>query len=141
MTPRQMLAFGELYLNEGRVNSQQVLPAAWVERSCQGRSRNRRPGNPAFDPNGGIDRMRDRRYGYGWWVHEIRSYEACFAWGYGGQYIFVLPALDLVMVTTSSPDVSDERRGHRRTVFDILERLVVSPMAGDSVVRARQARG
>src|SRR5688572_30896194 len=33
MTPRQMLAFGELYLNGGRVNDRQIVPAAWVERS------------------------------------------------------------------------------------------------------------
>jgi len=135
MTPRQMLAFGELYLNKGRANGQQVLPAAWVERSCEGRSRNRRPGNPAFDPNGGVDPMRDRRYGYGWWVYEVGDYEACFAWGYGGQYIFVLPELELVLVTTSSPDVSDERRGHRRTVFEILERLVIAPMSGSATTR------
>ena len=43
--------------------------------------------------------------------------DTCFAWGYGGQYIFVLPQLELVMVTTSSPDVSEERRGHRREPF------------------------
>ena len=135
MTPRQMVGFGELYLNEGRVNDQQVLTEAWIDRSCEGRPRNRRPGNPVFDPNGVIDPMRDRRYGYGWWVHDIGDDEACFAWGYGGQYIFVLPSLDLVVVTTSSPDVSDERRGHRRTVFEILERLVVSRLAGDPVTR------
>ena len=130
MTPRQMLAFGELYLNKGRVNGQQVVSERWVQQSCEGRARNRRPGNPAFDPNGGVDPMRDRRYGYGWWVYDIGDYDTCFAWGYGGQYIFVLPALDLVLVTTSSPDVSDERRGHRRVVFDILERLIVAPLAG-----------
>jgi CubicO group peptidase (beta-lactamase class C family) len=133
MTPRQMLAFGELYLNEGRFGGQQILPGAWVARSCEGRARNRRPG-PAFDPNGVVDPMRDRQYGYGWWVHEVGGYQACFAWGYGGQYIFVFPELDLVVVTTSSADVSDERRGHRRTVFEILDELVVAPMAG-SVVR------
>ena len=141
MTPRQMLALGELYLNNGRVNGEQVVSERWVRRSCEGRARNRRPGNPAFDPNGGVsnggvsdggvDPMRDRRYGYLWWVHEIGDYDACFAWGYGGQYIFVLPGLDLVLVTTSSPDVSDERRGHRRVVFDILDRLIVAPMAGE----------
>lgn len=135
MTPRQMVAFGGLYLNDGRVNGQQVLPQAWIERSCEGRARNRRPGNPVFDPNGVADPMRERRYGYGWWVHDIGNYKACFAWGYGGQYIFVVPSLDLVVVTTSSPDVSDERRGHRRTVFEILERLVVSPMAGEPATR------
>ena len=144
MTPRQMLAFGELYLNKGRGgrgqregDAQQIVSERWVEQSCEGRARNRRPGNPAFDPNSGVDPMRDRRYGYLWWVYEIGNYEACFAWGYGGQYIFVLPELDLVLVTTSSPDVSDERRGHRRVVFDILERLVVAPMAGERLSRRR----
>ncbi|MSO82413.1 MAG: class C beta-lactamase-related serine hydrolase [Acidobacteria bacterium] len=131
MTPRQMLAFGELYLHRGRANGQPVLSERWVRQSCEGRARNRRPGNPAFDQGGVVDPMRDRRYGYLWWVHEIGDYETCFAWGYGGQYIFVLPELDLVVVTTSSPDVSDERRGHRRVVFDILERLVVAPMSGE----------
>jgi len=139
MTPRQMLAFGELYLSEGRwavpagrgtrPTYEQILRQEWVERSCEGRTRTRRPGNPAFGPGRGFDPMRDRRYGYGWWVHEIRDVEACFAWGYGGQYIFVMPELDLVMVTTSSPVVSEERRGHRRILFDILDRLVVSPVS------------
>ena len=138
MTPRQMLAFGELYLNEGRLNGQQVVSGRWVKQSCEGRPRNRRPGNPAFNRNGSVDPMRDRRYGYGWWVHEIDGYETCFAWGYGGQYIFVLPELDLVLVTTSSPDVGDGRRGHRRALFDILERLVVAPMVGERISGTRK---
>jgi CubicO group peptidase (beta-lactamase class C family) len=129
MTPRQMLAFGELYLRGGQSNGQQIVPESWVQRSCEGRERVRRPGNPAFDPARGFDPMRDRKYGYGWWVYEIRGYETCFAWGYGGQYVFVVPELDLVVVTTSTPDVSDERRGHRRVIFDILDRYVVAPAA------------
>ena len=129
LTPRQMLAFGELYLNRGRAGGRQVVPESWVDASCEGRARTRRPGNPAFDPIRGFDPMRDRKYGYGWWVHELGGVDTCFAWGYGGQYVFVMPDLDLVVVTTSSPDVSEERRGHRQVVFDILERLVVAPLA------------
>jgi CubicO group peptidase (beta-lactamase class C family) len=144
MTPRQMLAFGELYLNKGEVgrekgeggggpggSRQRVVSQRWIEQSCQGRSRNRRPGNPGPNADGFVDPMRDRQYGYGWWVHEIGGVDTCFAWGYGGQYVFVFPSLDLVVVTTSSPDVSDERRGHRRVVFDILEQLVVAPAASN----------
>ena len=137
MTPRQMVAFGGLYLNRGRwpyvgvprtAPTEQVIPASWVERSCDGRARNRRPGNPGF--NGGVaDPLRDREYGFGWWVYEIRGYDTCFAWGYGGQYVFVMPELDLVIVTTSSPDVSEERRGHRRALFDVLDEFIVAPVA------------
>jgi CubicO group peptidase (beta-lactamase class C family) len=141
MTPRQMIAFGEMYLNEGRAarggptESPQVVSASWVEKSCEGRTRNRRPGGPGFNAQG-VDPLRDRQYGYGWWVYEIRGYDTCFAWGYGGQYIFVVPELDLVMVTTSSPDVSEERRGHRRLLFDLIDAQVVAPAAARAITTA-----
>jgi CubicO group peptidase (beta-lactamase class C family) len=137
MTPRQLLAYGELYLYKGRVGDRQIVPARWVERSCDGRAREFRPGErrgqrPRIDADGvpdPPDPMRDRQYGYGWWVHEIGGADTCFAWGYGGQYVFVLPALEMVIVTTASPDVSEERRGHRREMFDILSRLIVAPFS------------
>jgi CubicO group peptidase (beta-lactamase class C family) len=111
LTPRQMVAFGELYLRRGRANGRQIVPEAWVETSCEPRGRSR------FNP--------DQRYGYGWWTREFAGRQSCFAWGFGGQYIFLFRDLDLVVVTTSAADVSDERRGHRRMIFDILERLIL----------------
>jgi CubicO group peptidase (beta-lactamase class C family) len=111
MTPRQMVAFGELYLNRGRWGEQQVLSAAWVETSCTPRTRSR------WDS--------DREYGYGWWTQEFGGHRACFAWGFGGQYILVFRDLDLVVAATSSTTVSDERRGYRRQLFDLLEQHVL----------------
>jgi CubicO group peptidase (beta-lactamase class C family) len=110
MTPRQMLAFGELYLRGGRSAGRQVLTAAWVEQS--------------FVPRGRSPRS-EQLYGYGWWIRELAGHQASYAWGYGGQYIFVIPDLDLVIVTTSSSAVGEERRSHRVTVFELVERLVV----------------
>ena len=94
---------------------------AWVERSCEGRARNRRPGNPGSNPTASSIRCAIGSTDTAGGCTRSADYDTCFAWGYGGQYVFVLPALDLVIVTTSSPDVSEERRGHRRVVFDILE--------------------
>jgi CubicO group peptidase (beta-lactamase class C family) len=127
MTPRQLIAFGALYLNNGRAGGQQIIPERWVKQSCEGRARElprwaRRPG-AALDPT------RDRRYGYGWWVSELGGHDTCFAWGYGGQYVFVVPDLDLVIVTTAAPDASEERRGHRRQLFDLLDQHVIQPLA------------
>ncbi|MBI4265404.1 MAG: serine hydrolase [Acidobacteria bacterium] len=146
MTPRQLLAVGELYLNDGRANGQQIVPAAWVDKSCEGRERGprRRPQGPGlrpqsdFDgpPDGFLDPTRDRRYGYLWWVREFAGHETCFAWGYGGQYVFVVPDLELVVVATSSADVSEERRGHRRSLFEIVEGLVMEPIAAQARVAA-----
>jgi CubicO group peptidase (beta-lactamase class C family) len=106
MTPRQMLAFGGLYLKRGRVRGQQVVPADWVDTSCVPRTRSR------YDP--------DREYGYGWWIQDLAGHRACFAWGFGGQYIMVFRELDLVIVVTSATDISDERRNYRRQLFDLI---------------------
>jgi CubicO group peptidase (beta-lactamase class C family) len=113
MTPRQMLAVGELWLNGGRANGAQVVPAAWVETSCQPRTRSR------WDP--------EREYGYGWWIQTIGGHRACFAWGYGGQYILVFRESALVVAVTSATAVSDERHGYRRQLFALLEAHVLPP--------------
>jgi CubicO group peptidase (beta-lactamase class C family) len=115
MTPRQMLAFGELYRNKGRVAGTQVVPENWVEESFRLRTRSR---------------FNDQGYGYGWWSREFAGHETFFAWGYGGQYIFIVPALDLVVVTTSSTAVGEERRSHRRTIFDVLEYSILPAVIG-----------
>jgi CubicO group peptidase (beta-lactamase class C family) len=109
MTPRQMLAFGELYLNRGRVGGVRVVPESWVEQSFVPRGRSPISGN---------------EYGYGWWIREMGGHRAYYAWGFGGQYIFVVPDLDLVVVTTSASTVAEDRRSHRLSVFDLVESLV-----------------
>ena len=116
MTPRQMIAVGEMWLNRGRAKGAQVVPAAWVETSCQPRTRSR------WDS--------DREYGYGWWSQTFNGHRACFAWGFGGQYIFVFRELDLVVAVTSATTVSDERRGYRRQLFDLLETHILPPAGG-----------
>lgn len=107
LTPRQMIAFGEMWRNGGAANGVQIVPAAWVATSCEPRTRSR------YDS--------DREYGYGWWSQMFGEHRACFAWGFGGQYIFVFRDLDLVIAVTSATTVSDERRGYRRQLFDLLE--------------------
>ena len=48
-----------------------------------------------------------------------------YAWGYGGQYIYVLPDLDAVIVVTSSPNPGDGRREHRRQINSVIEDQLV----------------
>jgi CubicO group peptidase (beta-lactamase class C family) len=114
LTPRQMLAFGQLYLNRGRVGDRQIVPAQWVDASCTPRGRSR------FNP--------DQTYGYGWWIRDFAGRQGCFAWGYGGQYIMLFRDLNLVVVITSSTAVSDERRDHRQQIFELVERLILAPL-------------
>jgi CubicO group peptidase (beta-lactamase class C family) len=124
LTPRQMLAFGELYLRRGRVKGSdpftkvhQVVPEKWIEQSFIAR---------ATSPISG------QQYGYGWWMRDLAGHQAYFAWGFGGQYIILVPALDLVVVTTSASTVAEDRRTHRRTLFELIEDLVITPVASAS---------
>ena len=43
------------------------------------------------------------------------------AWGYGGQLIFVVKELDLVVVATSESTPGPARRGHLRSLYDLVE--------------------
>lgn len=115
LTPAQMVAVGELWRNNGRSGERQLVPVSWVEASCRPRTRS------VWDPT--------REYGLGWWIQQIGGQRACFAWGFGGQYIMVFPALDLVVTATSSTTISDERHGHRAALFGLLHREVLTPLA------------
>ena len=115
LTSRQMVAIGQLYLDHGHANGRQVVPSSWVETSCVPRT------TSVWDD--------ERRYGYGWWIQAFDGGTACFAWGYGGQYIFVFRDLNLVVVATSSTLVSEERRGHRRRLFELIEQQVLKPVS------------
>jgi len=111
LTPRAMLAMGELYLNRGRANDKQVVSEAWVRESLEPRTRSQRSG---------------REYGYGWWIGTLAGRQAYFAWGHGGQFIFVLPELKMVVVTTSAVSVErQQRREHRGAIYELMEEYLV----------------
>ncbi len=86
MLPQDMAKFGQLFLQEGEWDDQQIVPAEWVATSTSKHiSGTLQPG-----------------YGYQWWV---TTYGATMALGYQGQYIVVIPELDLVVVFVSElPD-------------------------------------
>jgi len=86
MQPLDMAKIGYLYLNEGQWGDQQIVPASWVQTSTS--------------PHIKADTLSDE-YGYQWWV-DSRGY--FLAIGYDGQFIFVLPEQDMVVVFTSSGD-------------------------------------
>src|SRR5688572_6982239 len=113
LTPRQMLAFGEMYRNDGQVNGRQILSKAFIE--------------DTFEPRG-RSRISGREYGYGWWMRDMAGRKASYAWGFGGQYIVLVPSLDLTIVSTSAATVSEDRRDHRRTVDEIIEQLIVAAL-------------
>ncbi len=116
LTPRQMLDFGLLYLRGGR--------------TADGNPGRARAGCRPPASRAGAHRS-GRRYGYGWWIRELADREVCYAWGYGGQFIFVIRDLDLVVVTTSSTD-PDARRGRNEKIYRLTANLIENIAASDA---------
>ncbi|MFW5952042.1 MAG: serine hydrolase domain-containing protein [Gemmatimonadota bacterium] len=109
LSPRAMVRFGELYRNEGRYDDVAVVPREWVRASLEPRTRSPWSGEA---------------YGYGWFLGRAGPYPMFYAWGYGGQFIFVVPDLELTMVTTSDP-AAPRGGSHIREIHVLLDRWVV----------------
>jgi hypothetical protein len=88
-----MARLGMLFLHKGQWDGQQIVSRRWVEEATRVQI-----ATPAedWDP-----------YGYGWWM--VTDFEGVYrADGRGGQYIFVLPQWDMLVVTTGGGFEMDE---------------------------------
>ncbi|MCA9717323.1 MAG: serine hydrolase [Myxococcales bacterium] len=88
---RDLAKFGQLILSAGEWRGARVVARAWIEQATRAHAR--------VD---GAD------YGYLWWLNELpvraadgpTRYRVVYAAGNGGQFVFVLPELELVVATT-----------------------------------------
>jgi CubicO group peptidase (beta-lactamase class C family) len=91
LRPRDAAKFGATYAANGTWSGARIVPADWVEQS---RRRNYGLGNEGFG------------YGLLWWkrtfVRASGTLDSYFTSGNGGNFIFVIPALDVVAVFTGS---------------------------------------
>lgn len=104
LRPRDALKLGQLVLDGGRWNGRQVVPAAWIQAST------RRV--VAFPRTLGRHRV---DYGWLWWLGSLDDAmnphpepgDVIVASGSGGQWIFIVPKYELVMIATG--DNQDDR--------------------------------
>jgi CubicO group peptidase (beta-lactamase class C family) len=98
---RDAAKFGLLYLNDGKHQGKQVVPADWVHDSLQRYSEdiNLTGGFPA---NWGLS-ISDIGYGYQWWSAKAGEHYFDYAAGHGGQMIALLDEFDMVIVVTAYP--------------------------------------
>ncbi len=108
LTPRDMAKFGLLYLNKGKYKGRQVVPSAWVAESTAIQTAS------AY-----LD------YGYYWWRPQYGAHEAFSAHGYAGQFIVVVPSLELVIVTTANSALRRHAAGpNMRSIQELIEAYI-----------------
>ena len=122
MSARDVALFGQLFLQEGEWQGEQILSADWVGESTADYSDTGWPGAWM----GG--------YGYMWW----RPAEAEVAQehglapdmytgaGYGGQYVTVIPSLDLVIINRMNTDIPDGPRMGGRDYTRVLQAVIAA---------------
>jgi CubicO group peptidase (beta-lactamase class C family) len=93
LKPRDMAKIGQLYLQQGNWNGRQIVSTQWVQESTAIQSRPGWDFGPAFKNTG---------YGYQWWRGKFANgdTDTIFAAGWGGQFIFIMPDIKTVIVTT-----------------------------------------
>ena len=105
------LKLGTMVMNRGVYQRQQIVPRDWIDESMQVYTRSH------FNPYD---------YGYGWWQRELKGYSVQFAWGNGGQYIVMIPALKTVVAVASRNGESVGRsRESRRRFFELIENRLI----------------
>jgi len=84
LRPRDLARFGYLYLNQGYWDGKQVVSSKWVQESTRSQIKT------GYGPE----------YGYLWWIRPDPDLPKYMAQGSGGQSIYIVPGLDLVVVVT-----------------------------------------
>lgn len=97
MRSADMAAFGQLFLQGGEWNGERLISRAWTEQS----TKTHHKGLQHYDP------PIFGEYGFHWWtssaVHN-GTVDCYFAEGYGGQFIFVVPSLELCAAIRKEPE-------------------------------------
>ncbi|WP_051621239.1 serine hydrolase domain-containing protein [Paenibacillus sp. UNC451MF] len=102
LTCRDMAKFGLMYLHNGRWETYQVVPGEWVEESIQQQAAER------------YDDGTEGGFGYLWWLKPIVipgdkavHHNVFYAAGSGGQRIFVVPDMNMIMAITAANKEDD----------------------------------
>ncbi|MGI3227134.1 serine hydrolase domain-containing protein [Streptomyces sp. GTA36] len=115
LTPREMAKFGLLYLHDGKWGGRQLVPRGAV-RAAQARTAE-------------VDDV--FAYSEGWWTQTISERSTYFAWGFGGQFIYVVPSADVVLVTSedTSDNSTNKEINPREFIRDYLLPAITGPGA------------
>ena len=116
LRPREQAKIGSLFLNGGYWGTQQIITEDWITASFK----------EHIETNALIPQA--HAYGYQWWIMDFQagqqSYDCFFAAGWGDQYIFIFPELDMLVVVNSGNFLSYGGV----SAFDLVEDFILSSL-------------
>jgi len=116
MSTTSLLAFGELYRRGGKTAAgRPLISAEWIAQSWTPRTASRFTGDA---------------YGYGWFLREMAGFKVAYAWGFGGQMLYVTPDAQVTCAMTSDDSAPAGRTGHRDDLHVLFADLLAAVVAG-----------
>ncbi len=115
ITPRDMIKIGQLILNRGEYNSQRIVSPDWIDQTIarQISTNNSQPYGPD--------------YGFCFWIGKNGKGDYAFANGWGGQFIVIVPKLNLVVAAANNWNgvpVYEANNNWNNTIRLIMESIV-----------------
>ena len=108
LSSRHQMLIGNLILNKGMFGDVRIVSEDWIEESTTNQ----------------VGSFASHGYGYYWWLSNIGDVEIISARGYGGQLIYIVPELNLVI--TSLLNAWDDTTEHIQ--YDSIEYLIVEEL-------------
>jgi CubicO group peptidase (beta-lactamase class C family) len=105
-TPREMGKIALCVANHGIYNNQQIIPAEWITEMTA----------PQVESPYGFS------FGYYWWIDTSR--DIFFMWGHGGQFAFIVPGEDLLVVMSSIPNTQGDYEIRAEEVLPVVDRII-----------------
>ncbi|MCX6134330.1 MAG: serine hydrolase [Ignavibacteriales bacterium] len=106
-TPRDLARLGQLYLHNGMIDGTQIVSRQWIQQTLV-------PRNSANHAWGDLPSV---NYGYLWWNNYDSRDSIFMAAGFAGQFVFVIPAKNMIIVTIGDDNVTTEQASYFETVM------------------------
>jgi CubicO group peptidase (beta-lactamase class C family) len=107
---RDLAKIGQLVLQNGQTSGAQIVPSDWLNTSLKV--------HEAIENQYGV--VTGLNYGYLWWLTNVQGHTVWLAWGFRGQYIYIVPDQQLVVVATSSLDAPESSDDEAIAVLDLI---------------------
>jgi len=110
LVPRDYAKIGQLVLNKGKWNGQQVISENYLKKAIQ-------PASYLTEKDG----KQNIRYGWHWWTASYNNDEVYYARGINGQYIIIWPEKETVIIRTGKRRKKVANDGHPEDFWSYLK--------------------
>lgn len=105
-TPRELAKIALLVANDGVHNGQQLVSTSWITQMTSKQ----------------VETGYDYDFGYQWWIDPGRNIH--FMWGHGGQFAFIVPDYNLLVVMTSIPNTQGDYQISADEALTVVDKII-----------------